>query len=170
MKSSEVVDRARSVVGKGCHYGLGLGGFDPRRSAPWDDSGHCDCSGFVAWALGVSRHMKDDPLYKDLNGGWLETTAIVRDCETPYGHFAIVQPERARIGDLLVYGDRKQTAGRMRQGHVGICSDIGTKGPLLVIHCSRGNQRKLGDAIQETDTGWWDMAGGVVARCAWVEP
>lgn len=170
MKADEAIARARSVVGKGCQYGLGHGGFDPKRSAPWDDEGLCDCSGFVAWCLGVSRWLKDDPFYKKLNGGWLETSAIYRDSETPYGHFALVQPEHARIGDLLVYGDRKDSGGKMRQGHVGICSDIGSKGPLLVIHCSRGNQRKLGDAIQETDVGWWTMTSGIVARCAWVEP
>lgn len=169
MKIDELVTRARSVIGRGCHYSLGCGGFDPSRTYPWDDSMFCDCSGFVAWALGVSRHTKD-PWYKEHNGGWIETSAIVRDCETPYGIFAPVLPAKARPGDILVYGDRKDSGGRMRQGHVGICVDVDAKGPILVVHCSKSNDRRTGDAIRETDPGWWTLASGTVARCAWVEP
>lgn len=169
MKIDELVSRARSVVKKGCRYGLGSGGFDPARTYPWDDAMLCDCSGYVAWCLGVSRHTTN-PFYVAQNGGWIETSAIVRDCETPYGFFAPVLPSKARPGDLLVYGDRKETQGRMRQGHVGICIDVNSKGPILVVHCSKGNDRKLGDAIMETDAGWWELAQGSIARCAWIEP
>jgi hypothetical protein len=167
VKIQELIDRARSVAMGGCHYGLGCGGFDPTRTHPWDDSMSCDCSGYVAWALGVARHTSN-PWYVQQNGGWIETSAIIRDCETPFGFFAQVMPKDARPGDLLVYGDRS-AGGKMRQGHVGICTEI-DKGPAKVIHCSKGNDRKLGDAIVETDVGWWTLAGGIVARCAWVEP
>ncbi len=168
MKASEVADRARSAIAKGCLYGLGKGGMRPHDSVPWDSAHRCDCSGFAAWCLKVSRET-DDPWYVATNGGWLETTAIVRDCETPYGHFAIVMPRDARPGDLLVYGDQKRADGITRQGHVGIVSETGKDGPSKVVHCSRGNERKTGDAIQESGVTWWKLADGIVARCAWVE-
>ena len=169
MKADALIVRATSVAGKGCRYGLGCGGFDPSRTHPCDDAMLCDCSGFVAWAIGEPRHT-NDPWYRSFNGGWVETTAIVRDCETPYGLFAPVATLRARPGDLLVYGDRKGALGRMRQGHVGICTDVGSKGPLTVVHCSRGNQRRAQDAILETDVSWWTLADGIVARCALIDP
>jgi hypothetical protein len=165
---AELIARARSVVAKGCFYGLGSGGMRPNDPHPWDSAHKCDCSGFAAWALGVSRQT-DDPWYRAQNGGWLETSAIVRDCETPYGHFAIVPKKQARPGDLLVYGDRTDAQGVTRQGHVGICAEVNEEGPTKVIHCSRGNERKTGDAIQETGVTWWALADGIVARCAWVE-
>ena len=168
MKGSEVVARARSVVAKGCLYKLGSGGMRPHDPHPWDSARRCDCSGFAAWCLGVSRQT-DNPWYKNQNGGWLETSAIVRDCETPYGIFALVTRQHALPGDLLVYGDYKSSDGVTKQGHVGICSESNAKGPTKVIHCSSGNARKTGDAIRETDVQWWELAGGVIARCAWVD-
>ena len=169
MTGADVVARARSVVAKGCVYGLGKGGMRPHDPHPWNSERKCDCSGFVAWCLGVSRET-DNPWYKAQNGGWIETSAIVRDCETPYGIFAMVTRPHALPGDLLVYGDYTGNDGKVKQGHVGICSEVDGKGPIRVIHCSRGNERKLSDAIQETDVTWWNLAGGVIARCAWVEP
>ena len=66
--------RARGVVSKGCHYGLGHGGMFPERTYPWDDEHFLDCSGFVSWALGRSRK-NSSPRYMNFNGGWFETTA-----------------------------------------------------------------------------------------------
>lgn len=168
MTGPDVVARALSVIAKGCSYGLGHGGMRPHDSVPWDSIRKCDCSGFAAWCLNVSRQT-DNPWYKNQNGGWIETSAIVRDCETPYGIFALVTRNHALPGDLLVYGDYKSESGKVKQGHVGICSEVDGRGPTKVIHCSKGNDRKIGDAIHETDVQWWNLAGGVVARCAWVE-
>lgn len=168
MTNAELIARARSVIGKGCRYGLGMGGFDPSRAAPWDDAMLCDCSGFCAWVLGVARHT-DNPWYRSQNGGWLETSAILRDCGTPFGFFTEVPAEMARPGDLLVYGDRRNEDGTTRQGHVGLISEVGSTGPARAVHCSRGNERRAGDAIQETPSGLWLAAGGIVARCAFVE-
>lgn len=170
MTSAEAIERARATIGKGCIYGLGKGGMRPLDPHPWDAESRCDCSGFVAWVLGVSRKT-DNPWYKNQNGGWIETSAIVRDCETPFGFFALVNKRDARVGDLLVYGDRpSKLSGKPQQGHVGICTQVGTRGPEMVVHCSRGNERKTDDAIRETDAAWWYLADGIVARCAWVEP
>lgn len=161
MNPVDLIIRARSVIAKGCRYGLGHGGYNPALDHPWDNEMRCDCSGFVAWALRVSRHL-DHPWYKEQNGGWLETSAIVRDCHTPFGFFTEVPPEAARPGDLIVYGDRP--AGG--QGHVGLISEIGRKGPAQAIHCSAGNEHRTGDAIQETGVAVWINAGGIIARHA----
>ena len=173
MTNDELVARARSVIGKGCLYGLGRGGRDPESEHPWEMvknaegvwQPRCDCTGLLAWHLGMDRHL-DHPWYRSINGGWLESSAIVRDCGTPFGFFTEVPPGLARVGDVLVYGDRKNSDGTRRQGHVGIISEVGETGPAKAIHCSKGNERKAGDAIQETAAGLWIVAGGIVARHA----
>lgn len=164
MTPDEVLARARSAIGHRCVYALGKGGFNPASPVPWNLQGQCDCSGFAAWCLGVGRHT-DNPWYAQQNGGWLETTAIVRDALSPYGLFQQVQWEQALPSDLVVYGD----AGG-HQGHVGVVSSAGLVGPAAVIHCSLGNYKVVGDAIQESAPALWKMHGGIIARCALVEP
>lgn len=159
------------MIGKGCHYGLGKGGMFPERAYPWDDEHLLDCSGFVSWVLERSRK-NSSPRYLDFNGGWFETTAMFKDATEWNDYFAEVASRDARPGDLLLYGDRSLTDAKgnsvKRQGHVGIVSEV-DDGPLKVVHCSRGNERKFGDAIAETGIQWWSLASGIVARCAWVE-
>lgn len=168
MKASELVTRARSVIAKGCHYKLGHGGFDPTRTYPWDEEHLCDCSGFSSWALGRNRK-NSSPRYVNYNGGWFETTAMFKDATLWHDYFIEVPEAEARPGDLYLYGDRENAAGGKTQGHVGIITEVGAQGPSLVVHCSRGNDRKTGDAIQETGPGPWRLAEGIVARCAWIE-
>jgi len=139
-------------------YKLGKGGFDPKALHPWNRTMQCDCSGFVAWCLGVSRKT-DNPWYAKQNGGWLETSAITRDATSPFGVFTEVARYDALPGDVLVWGDK---AGA--QGHVGIVS-----GPTTINHCSSGNFRVTGDAIRETSTEIFDKNDAIAARCAWVE-
>ena len=167
MKAADVVDRARSAVGQGCRYVLGKGGFSPAAPHPWSSQGDCDCSGFVSWCLGISRHT-DNPWYASYNGGWVETTAIVRDASGPYGFFDAVDWKAAAPGMLIVYGDHV-VDGVRRQGHVGIVSAVDQTGPFRAVHCSKGNDTKTGDAIRETDVQVWIKGGGIVARCALVE-
>lgn len=166
MKADEVVKRARSVISKGCAYKLGKGGFSPTSPVPWSSLGECDCSGFISWAIGVSRQT-DNPWYKKQNGGWFETSAIVADCKTPFGFFDEVRWEEAKPGMLLVWGDSK-AGGKVRQGHVGIIGAAHSGEPYSVIHCSSGNFRKLGDAILETGVEIFQANAAIVARCAFV--
>ena len=158
MTGLDVVARARSAVAGGCIYKLGKGGFRPTNLAPWDKQMQCDCSGFVSWALGVSRKT-DNPWYVAYNGGWFETSAIVRDALSTYGVFTEVARYDALPGDVLVWGD---SGGA--QGHVGIVS-----GPTTIIHCSKGNYTTTGDAIRETATTIFDSHKAIAARCAWVD-
>lgn len=167
MLRSQVVARARSAIGRNIRYELGAGGMNPQRDDPANLLNSCDCSGFAAWALGVKRKT-DLPWYVEQNGGWLETSAIFRDCATPYGFFDGLEWRDSRPGDLLVWGDRKDSEGQNRQGHVGIVSEVGPEGPAKVVHCSLGNWKATGDAIAETDVLIFQSHGARVARCAWV--
>lgn len=162
MNASEVVRRARSAIGAGAIYKLGKGGFNPHSIMPFGKEKLCDCSGFVAWCLGVSR-FTDHEYYKTINGGWLNTTAIHADALSPFGFFDRVDPERARPGMLLVF-----PAGKSKYGHVGVVSAVANKEPAKVIHCSAGNHKATGDAIQETSTDVFDRAGAIVVRCCLV--
>lgn len=166
MTRSEVLARARSAIGQGCVYALGKGGMHPASPTPWP-SGlpnlGCDCSGFVAWCLGVSRMLsKDHPHYEF--GGWFETTAVFRDARSPFGFVNEVLWTLAKPGDILVWGDANG-----HQGHIGIVSQVGTDGPTHAIHCSSGNWKRAGDAVQETDVGVFARNGAIAAEVAWVE-
>lgn len=162
MTRPEAVARARSAIGSKCAYRLGKGGFSPTSPYPWNSAGECDCSGFIAWCLGVSRHT-DNPWYKSFNGGWVETSAIVRDAKVPFGFFDEVTWEHAAPGHLIVYGD---FGGH--QGHVGIVNQA-DNGPTQAIHCSNGNFTRTQDAIQETGIAVWKMHEGIIVRCAFLE-
>lgn len=164
MTTLDVVARGLGSVGHGAIYALGKGGFNPDAAYPWNAQHECDCSGFVAWCLGVNRHT-DHPWYAKYNGGWLETTAIVRDAmERGVGMFDLVTWREARPGHLIVYGDAQG-----HQGHVGIITGCGGDGPISAVHCSKGNQARVHDAIQDTGVTVWKERNGIVARCALVE-
>ena len=162
MTAADLLARAHRAMHHGCIYKLGMGGIRENAYWPWNTRGECDCSGFAAWCLGVSRHT-DHPWYKEQNGGWLETTAIARDCKTPFGIFEEVAWTDARPGHFLVWGDSQRG-----QGHIGIVSQVATDGPTHAIHCSSGNYRSGGDAIRETGVELFKQHGALVANCALV--
>ena len=165
MTHSEAIARARSAIGHHCVYALGKGGMHPASPTPWPaglPNLGCDCSGFVAWCLGVSRMLtKDHPHYPF--GGWFETSALARDARSPFGFVAEVPWAEALPGDILVWGD-----GNGHQGHVGLVSEVDADGPAKVVHCSSGNWRRAGDAVQETDVDIFRRNGALAARVAWI--
>lgn len=139
------VMHAKSAVGRGTRYVLGQGGFHPLDSLP-TRSAACDCSGFAAWVLGISRWQADKGKPWSKHIPWIETSAIVADATGPQRLFKrITSPVP---GCLVVYGDKK-VLGVRRQGHVGIVAEVVNGRAVKVIHCSKGNDR-TGDAIQIT--------------------
>ncbi|HWR57787.1 MAG TPA: CHAP domain-containing protein [Thermodesulfovibrionales bacterium] len=145
MKVEELLSRARSVSGKGIRYKLGSGGIKASSMTPANNVNECDCSGYVAWCLGLSR-MTDNPVYQKFNGGWINTDAIVNDANATVGIFERMDTPKA--GCLIVYPSSKPTTA---VGHVGIVTAVTQKGEVSkVIHCSSGNYRRTGDAVQET--------------------
>lgn len=144
MNTDQIVRRARSAIGEGCRYKLGKGGKKPNGPVPWDSAKYCDCSGFTSWVLKLDRKT-DHPFYKNQNGGWINTTAMWLDGMKPVGFFERL--DRAILGALLVYpgvGSKK--------GHCGVISKVAIDGTIeSVIHCSKTNDSRYGDAIQEND-------------------
>jgi hypothetical protein len=117
-----MVDRARTALGLGITYRLGKGGFDPTRPRP-DQASKCDCSGFIAWAIGVSR----DPSHAtNPMGSWIETTRMVVDATGAQKLFvAIPSPVP---GCIVAYPDVDG-----KEGHTGIVTE---SSPLRGIDCS----------------------------------
>lgn len=155
-----VVERARAAIAKPIRYQLGQGGRDPRSASPGDA---CDCSGFVAWCLGVDRYLPNAGIPHMQDGAWWECTAVWRDARSPYGVVAEVDWDMASPGDVVVYPDRGS-----KQGHIGIVAEVGIDGPTSVIHCSLGNDKQLGHAVAETAPTVFKHGGAIVGRVAWV--
>lgn len=157
----QVVDRARSAIGKTTVYALGEGGRDPNASSP---GSRCDCSGFAAWVLGRDRYLPNAviealPEFEK----WIETSSLYADARSPWGFVAEVPWTNALPGDLVVWPDH---AGH--QGHVGVVSEVDVAGPLHVVHCSTGNFKATGDAIAETLSTIFQRNAAIVARVRWV--
>ncbi len=130
------LERARSAIGRSTAYRLGAGGMRP--SATLGRSS--DCSGFVAWTIGIPRQLPPK------TGAWLDTDCYWRGgSPVADGLFLRVDAETALPGDLYVYPD---SGGR--QGHIGVITGTQDGKPTRVIHCSSGNHRRSGDAVQET--------------------
>lgn len=135
MQVAAVLARAHAAVAQGIHYKLGQGGMNPGSPTPGHD-GQCDCSGFVAWCLGMSRHTSDQ-FYVHFNGGWIETTGVWTDVGQSVGIF---DETSKKPGAVVVYPDEHG-----HEGHIGIIVDANS-----VVHCSHGNDTKYGNAIQIT--------------------
>jgi cell wall-associated NlpC family hydrolase len=144
MLASVMLERAQACLERKTAYKLGKGNFSTKK--PQLELGkQCDCSGFVAYCMMFNRKT-DHPLYVKVNGGWFDTTAIHRDLQVSQGFFDAL--DAAKPGAIVVYPD----AGG-HQGHIGIVVEAngpGVKGIDRIIHCSSGNFRSNGDAIQIT--------------------
>jgi hypothetical protein len=162
MKVSGMLARARAALGYKTVYLPGQGGFDPAARDPRGAKGGCDCSGFVCWALGIGRKT-DHPLYVRLNGGWINTDAIVHDAGQPTGYFEPL--EQPRRGCLLVF----PKPPTMSYGHVGIVTRVARGRAAKVIHCSATNFRTAGDAMQETGPEVFERPGAIYAWYVGVE-
>jgi hypothetical protein len=150
MRASAVVNRALVATNKGTRYGLGAGGMNPGKPSP-AANGKCDCSGFVAWCLGMSRKTRE-AFYVEENGGWIETTAVSKDVLASTGIFAPL--DKPLPGCAVVYGDYKDSNGRHHEGHMAVVTEVNSRSGIAgidkIVHCSVSNDNS-GDAIQETD-------------------
>lgn len=128
------LERARSAKGKKTIYKLGAGGMKPTNATPTDKGNKCDCSGFVCWALGVSRKTSH-PLYVKYNSGWMNTDGMVHDANNSTGYFEKITTPK--VGCMIVY-----PGGKGKIGHVGIVTEVKAGVVEKVLHCSGGNFRK----------------------------
>lgn len=143
----EAVLRAKTALTQPIRYLLGRGGFDPSLKTP-APQGLCDCSGYVAWCLGIPRQNPEL--------GWIETTRVFRDAETTHRLFE--KTEEPALGDVLVYRDQGK-----RQGHIGLITAVNAEGkPWHVIHCA-SSHRPWAVRLTEVEDWWWKR-GAIVAR------
>jgi len=156
----QLMGRARAALGHQVIYKLGSGGKKAEADSPADSENACDCSGFVAWALGLSRKT-DDPLYKKFNGGWINTDAIIHDAKTDGGFFR--QLDAPVVGALLVYGSTYKE-GKRKPGHVGIVTELDSEGnAAYIIDCGSSSYKKGGDAITEREPAMFRGSNTIVA-------
>jgi len=146
--TAQTLSRARSGLGRHTEYKLGQGGFDPTRPL----TAKCDCSGFVAWAIGIPRELPPG------SNRWLDTDAYHDGGgSVGAGLFTRVQTSQALPGDIFVYPDG---AGGHSQGHMGILTQVAASGPTSITHCSLGGWSNHGDAVRETGTEIWTGTPG----------
>jgi hypothetical protein len=134
------VEHARSFVGRGTRYRLGAGGMDPRVEPGQLES--CDCSGFMAILMGISRKQADKGKPWSADIPWIETTAIVRDA---VGAQQLCVRIRDSIpGCFVAYGDTDH-----HEGHCGVVTETIGRQATRGIDCASGIYRRTGDAIHE---------------------
>lgn len=115
-------------------YQMGAGGKQTDIARPCPSiTGACDCSGFVAWVLGIARGPRA------ISPTWIETTNIWRDATGAQRSFARLAAPRP--GCLLVYPDQGT-----RQGHVALVTDI-RGGRWYGVDCSAGRYARAGNAM-----------------------
>lgn len=146
MDTATLLARARSGLGKGTKY-ESPGTTPPLTANTWPATGaKCDCSGFIAWCLRISRQV-DHPKYRQINGGWFETTGVYADVKNSWGFFEeLATPV---VGAFVVYPDRNG-----HDGHIAVVSEVnggnGVAGIEQIIHCSHSGWTQHHDAIRET--------------------
>jgi cell wall-associated NlpC family hydrolase len=151
----DVVRRARSVLDRGV-YRLGAGGRRPQDPHPFDKNNGADCSGFVAWCLGLDRYQPDTI-------GWIETTKVHTDAMYRQKLFDVEPKIGARPGDIFVWPDKSSKGGKL-EGHIGIVGEVENGKVVTVIHCSSGNMRRQGKAVQETDARAFYNNDAIICR------
>lgn len=148
------VTRARAVSLLPVSYELGGGGRNPFASDPQGlvtrhgiKRRGLDCSGLVCHALGLDRFQEGYPL----NGGWINTDAIVSDARGPQYLFQLT--EHPEIGMVLVFPgiDVDHDGDRDRIGHTAIVSGVPAEwNPdrpqwhlLTILDCAPSNSSKV---------------------------
>jgi hypothetical protein len=157
MTATQLIARARSQLGKKTRYKLGGGGYGIDKPRAGGGGGHdpdqCDCSGFVCWALNISRMTSNEYYKLKLKTEWISTVSMFADCGDSAGLFRVV--DGPQVGCIIVYPDG--ALGKRKQGHVGIVTQVEQGSVKAIIHCSAGNFNK-GDAIAENlDATWQKM-------------
>ncbi|MFY7857084.1 MAG: CHAP domain-containing protein [Rubrivivax sp.] len=112
----------------------------------------CDCSGYVCWALGISRNGWPDA------DDWFNTDGMLADAAGAQRGF--VPLAKAVPGALLVHPRPSREGG---PGHVGIVTEVDAQGRATrMLHCAAANyllQPPPGlprTAFAETDTRYFD--------------
>jgi hypothetical protein len=135
-----VIQKAKSMIGKGIIYKLGTGGRNPNNTSPAtfrDGVLGCDCAGFVAWAWGFDRfqdpqlwHRKQPGQFNaghptdtgyhgfPYYGGWINTDSMLEDAfDNNADWFTYL--DKPIPGSIICYGSTGKGSTR-RIGHEGL--------------------------------------------------
>ena len=164
MTVKELLTRTRGQIGKNTIYGLGQG--VSQGASPRGETGACDCSAFVCWALDLRKYQPKFGWLVKVNGGWYNTDGIWWDAtKENTGFFSRITSPRP--GAIVVF---PSAATAMmpgpKIGHVGVVTAVGADGRYSVVHCSAGNFRAHGDAIQETASTVFERPATIFAWAA----
>ena len=147
--TQQTMNRAHSGLGFKTIYKLGKGGIDPTKSL----TPQCDCSGFIAWAIGIPRELPPG------SNKWLSTDEYWAGGKpTKPGLLTQIELSHALIGDILVYPD---SGGN--QGHIALINQVDNNSPSYIIHCSSGNYNHYGDAVRITEPSVF-LSGNHITR------
>lgn len=122
------IQRARSSVGTGIRYGLGQGGRYPNDPHP-TRNGLLDCSGFIAWCIGIDRYQGDKGKPWSHRVQWVESTLLVIEGRRldVLGERLAREIPRPVAGELLAWPDRPyKVLGKkfVRHGHVMLVEEV----------------------------------------------
>lgn len=135
----QTLARAQEGLGRKTIYKLGEGGYASDIPEPLTPK--CDCSGFVCWAIGVSREL---PPKSD---HWLYTNSIWEGGgDVGSNLFHRVDAKAAIPGDLYVYPSDSSHS----YGHIGLIVEVEDGKPTQLLHCSKSNYTQTKDAVRIT--------------------
>jgi hypothetical protein len=86
----------------------------------------------------------------------------VRDANTPGGLFTKV--DTPLPGDVIAYGDRRVSGGKISQGHVGLITEVEDGKIIEVAHCSSGNWSQFRNALLTTGPHIFERRKAIVIR------
>jgi hypothetical protein len=138
LRKDSILSKARFAIRKNTRYVLGAGGYDPNAELPHDKNRGCDCTGFVAWCLGIDRRRSRNDLVE------VQSDALVIEANRPNGN--VVKLAKPEPGCVLVYGGvwlgKPLQSVRVRPGHAAIYEGGG-----MIIDCGSTPFRREGQAI-----------------------
>lgn len=173
MTVEELLERARSQVGLRIKYKMGGGASKTARHTCADSNNASDCSSFVCWALGIDKNgnypfLRRPGTQPDPGGDWYGTDQIWDDAvNLRLGLFSKINDPVP--GCVIVFPTTWKEGRARPAGHCGIVTQISGGKVKKVVHCSSGNFRAMGDAVQETDPGVFTDPRTTFAWCGRID-
>lgn len=134
----QTMHRAHSALKLTTQYKLGEGGFNPIKPL----TPQCDCSGFIAWAIGIPREFPPG------SNRWLSSTAYwAGGYPVLPGLLSQIELQQAQVGDFWVYPHQNGQVG-----HIALIHEVNNSQPTQILHCSSGNYKSFGNAVKITST------------------
>jgi len=137
----QIVAKARAALGRRTIYGIDM---LPPKEAIWPLGIRADCSGFVAWCMGLPRYPAE------LRGAQLFTTSFYDDAAKLGDNLFVRQTPMPIAGGIVVYPYyRLEPRSKRRPGHIALITTVRSATDYDIIDCSQSSYTETGDAIRE---------------------